>query len=421
MAAAGFVAITWAMSRHGKSWGTPAFFFLLVWSGYIALPLVFAWHFYVSLGAMVWLLGMGGAWTAGSVLGYGVRLGRYREHGAAILARRFSTHRTAVVIVVGSTVAAGAIAVAMRENSLQRVAGSLIIGIEQLARNNASGRYQGEFAPTTLQNLLLSVGYFSAILAGLFTAANNAQGTRSRKRLVVATLPILVITAFGIVQNTKASALYAIVLWLAGYLLIVSSGRHRLRGLFKPRLIVIGLAIASVLLALFYWMQSTRYSNQSLTAGDFYSALLVYGAGHLGGFSYWIDHYFDPTSISLGSHSFAGLFGPLGLVEKTFAPAQLPKPLWQNLETNVDTAFSELIQDFGLVGALAMTSVFGFVVTLAHRLFTRGNIFLAPVLCAFYMVTLWSFTSNLLNYTSILAALTIFLMYLYLGQARLRR
>ena len=421
LSAAGIVSLTWAVSRLGISWSSPPTFFLLMWSMYIIVPLLLAPHFYVGIGAILWLLGMAMAWAMGTALGYGIQLGPYRDYGTITLAKQFSTRRTAMVIVVGSLIGSLTIVMGLKQSSAVQIAGSLVRDIELIARYNAAGRYQGDFTPTQFQNLLLSFAYFSAILGGLFAASQTVQGTRTRKGLMISILPIVVIAVFGVIQNTKASVLYGIALWLGGYLPIHARQRNRISTLLKPKAVVVGVSIFGILLGLFYWMQATRYSQQALTLADSYNLVLVYAVGHLGGFSYWFDNYFDSSNLGLGENSFAGLLKPFGMAQRTAVPIQLPKPLWQNLETNVDTAFSELIQDFGVFGSLVVVSALATVVTISYRLFVRGHLALAPLLVAFYSVTLWSFTTNLFNYTSILAAFLFFALYVFLSRVRVRK
>jgi len=355
------------------------------------------------------------------IVGYGSRLGRYRNLGSMLLAKRFSTRGTAIAVILSSLLASVAIVIAMQQTLTAQIGLSLIRNVEQIARNNATDRYQGEFNQTIFVSLLVATGYFSALLGGLFAAATRLQGANIRGKVMISLLPILVITVFGVIQNTKASILYAVVMWVSGYFLVHSGQKARLASLLKPKAFLAGAGVFALLLALFYWMQSTRYSSRELTIMDSYDLLSVYAVGHLGGFSYWFDRYYIPSDLGLGANSFAGLYEPLGLIEKTESPAQLPKPLWHELETNVDTAFSELIQDFGIFGSLVVVFAFATIVTIAHRLFVRGNVSLAPLISAFYAVTLWSFITNLLNYLTIIVALVLFSLYLALGRVRWRR
>ena len=419
--AASILATTWAFLFYVQSWSAPATFFLIVWSAFIVVPIVFAPHFYLNAAAMFWLLGMAIAWATGAAIGYRTPLGHFRSVGSISLAKRFSTRGTAISVILSSLVASGVIVMEMQQISTAKIGLSLIRNVEQIARNNATDRYQGSLNASLFTNLLVASGYFSALLGGLYAAAISREGTKTRSRILISLLPILVITVFGVLQNTKASTLYATVMWVSGFLLVHSGQKARLSSLLKPKTFLIGAGVFALLLALFYWMQSTRYSSRELTIKDSYDLLMVYAVGHLGGFSYWFDHYYISSNYGLGANSFSGLYESLGLIEKTESPAQLPKPLWGELETNVDTAFSELIMDFGIFGSLVVVFTFAAIVTIAHRLFVRGIVYLAPMISAFYAVTLWSFTTNLFNYLTIIVALVLFSIYLALARVRWRR
>jgi len=406
-------------SNHFKSWSAPPNFFLLVWCVYMTLPLILAPHFYVTIEAIAWILAMSVFWVFGVQLSYTIRIKANPDALRNRMVARFSENGTAFVICCASLFGIAATIVSYREaTGLTNPFSQLSIG--EIARNNARGRYRGEFQPTTIQNVLLAFGYFGAILGGLYYAAKKALRDVSAKVLLIVLLPVLVIAVFGILQNTKANILYALCLWLAGYLLVHSVERNSLRDLIKIKPIILTIIAIFVLLSLFYWMQSTRYSEVYLSPMDYYNILLVYSVGYLGGFSYWLEFYFDPQNFGLGMNSFAGIYEPLGISKKVFGPEQLPKPLGDGLQTNVDTAFSDLIQDFGVVGALVCVSLFGFLVSLSFRMFLNGVSFFAPIIVCFYSVSIWSFTNNLMNYTSIIMVFFVFFIYFELKMARSR-
>jgi len=82
------------------------------------------------------------------------------------------------------------------------------------------------------------------------------------------------------------------------------------------------------------------------------------------------------------------------------------------LHTNVYTIFRGLILDYTLLGSLSVLFAVGMLSGIAYTRVANGNRVSIATLSAFYVVTLFSFATNALNYNTILFALVFLFLYM---------
>ena len=398
----------------GGSWLSPMAFFSGVWLIFLSAPLVLAPHFYLSVSAVLIITAAVIAWFLGSLVSSSVPLPKVRafSSGSKKVRERVCSRSAVSFCLIASTLALIYLTLLPITNLVSGVAAAhdqgLLDGVENIARESASNRYQQVSVPGLLHNLMLMVAYTACVFAGSMFGCKRDRGLNKYLWALGVALPMLACMGHGVVQNTKATILYALVLYGSGYALVHAGST----GLLRRFLRFSNLMMAGVLIilagSLFLWMQQTRYSENPLSASEAYDLFLVYAVGYLGGFSYWIDHQYSESEATAGAQTFALIFKFFDLTTSVRLPKQEPKLLYGDLETNVNTAFSDLMLDFGFVGLLFFMFCCAFIVSISYRLFLRGSLLPVAILALFYASSLWGFTTSIAKYTTRVGGIVLF-------------
>lgn len=367
------------------------------------VPLILAPHFYYSLIGHLWLVLAVSFYSIGAMLvsagfstvpssGFSFVLSRGVMRQCYTLVLLCSAVGSLLVVDVGSQYV----------NSWSEV--SDVSGLAAIGVLSASDRYAGDFGFSAVQALLLAVNYSGCILAGFLLA------TRSKANVLILITPILSLIVFSLITNGKGAVLYGILLMISGWMAAkyCFCKMTAIPVNFKA-IRLFGVSIVA-LCGFMYWIQWIRYGD-SLILYDFFA---VYGLGYLGGFFYWMDFYYSMEQAPhMGTASFGWLTSVLGIAE--YRPETLEyKWLTPSLETNVNTIFAKVILDYGHFGGLIIFFLVGLMFEMLATIARRSGSIFAPLITLVYAVILWSWITSLFNYLTIIIAVVLCAVILFL-------
>jgi len=162
-----------------------------------------------------------------------------------------------------------------------------------------------------------------------------------------------------------------------------------------------------VLLAFFVGAQSMRMNRLSFADIPFVlNHLRIYVVGHMPVFGHWWTVE-QPHSVvdGLGTQSFAGLAGLAGLGDRK---SGLYDGMAGFTESNIYTALRPLVEDFGIVGALAFVAALAFAAGLGWRMLRAGRCAGAAPVVGFAAYVLWSPITSIFVYSTIFAVVVAF-------------
>lgn len=295
---------------------------------------------------------------------------------------------------------------------------SIISTITEIARSNAGARYQGEYEPTITQSILISINYFSCLLCGSFCASLNLHGRFFLRHKLLLILPVFSVLSFGLLQNTKASLFYSILLLVAGYMPIkLFIGQSISRYYFRAKFILACGFILVISITFLSFMQGMRFGTSFLSYDQTITMLIEYSLGHCSGFCYWFDHYYcnglDNNFLQFGTITFAGFTNLFMESIQGASPEHLPKYISNDFETNLDTIFSDLILDFGIYGSMIFILFFGSLVGFFDYYHRRKHLWVLPFLSFLLIGVLWSFVASIYSYSSVLLAFTLYFIFIF--------
>ena len=282
--------------------------------------------------------------------------------------------------------------------------------IQSLSASVSEARYVDGFKPPLIYNICLSFNYAGALLGGMLRALKSTK---------ISYLPFVPILMSTIIMTTKAGILFSIFLWLAGLLAM----RIKIGKLEIEKKTIIQLSLSSTLITSIFIISSLlRYSMESFSDLKFiYEKLTVYYVGFLSGYSQWFDGinlvYFEK---GFGSYTFAGLFDMLGI--QTRGQGIISNTVRVgNFETNIYTVFRYIIQDFGLLGSLVFLFLIGLLSGCLYQLVIRGSYLAIPLLAIFYAQLLFSNTTTIIGYNTIVLAFLISMVYIGKNDFKIKR
>lgn len=353
---------------------------------------------------MLWLLMAGGAWFLGGLI---ARL------GPKVIFTRM-THRPEASPFDPSyrTVLVLSAIVAVPYVVLLSTVGFSFSSLLSYSTGLAKSRYEGEGVPLVITLLTVPL-YLACMCAGIMST--RAHGLRSWAILLT---PLLLAVLASLSQNAKAIVIYSVSLWVAGYLVSMSAQQRRI---VSPMRLIAVLAGAYLLIELFTFMQAVRY-GRDIATDVLLEVMSVYAAGHLSAFTLWFsDIGIDWSTPRYGTETFRSIIGALTGADNIQGFERHRVQLTHHYSTTVLTTFAELIQDFGRYGALVVIFLLSyFTGHLDHNIRTgrMGAVAVGTAACA---VVIFSPISSLLNYTTILLAAVLLLMWEFSHVLRLPR
>lgn len=397
--------------QAGK-WTVPGALFSLYWTTAVCLSIIIAPENYpVSWISIVWITISVFTLGIGSIIGVKISPNRKVELKTKDIENTFYKMRNLWKTVTIFSVI-GFIGTLFLMNSLGKSISIFfsLEGIQTLSASVSEARYVEGFTPPLLYNICLSFNYAGALLGGMLRALKTTK---------ISYLPFLPILMSTIIMTTKAGILFSIFLWLAGLLAM------RIK-IGKPEIVkktIFQLTFSSALVTIIFIVSSLlRYSMESFNDLKFiYEKLTVYYVGFLSGYSQWFDGlnliYFEK---GFGSYTFAGLFDVLGLQTRGQGIISNTVKVG-NFETNIYTVFRYIIQDFGLLGSLFFLFLIGLLSGYLYKLVMKGSYLSIPLLAVFYAQLLFSNTTTIIGYNTIVLAFLISLVYVGKNDFKMKR
>jgi oligosaccharide repeat unit polymerase len=279
-----------------------------------------------------------------------------------------------------------------------------------LSNEAYASKVKGEFSPPLLYSILISIFYSSCIFAGI-QYSNNIKSSR------IVFLPFLVGILIMFVETTKAPFLYTLILWIGGY--FSAKAFEGSTELFSKKFKKIVKRLFIAILLLFIISSINRYNLLENSNKNIFSLILmkfqIYFFGGLSSFNDWFlnVYTFSSFDIGFGKYTF-GVFDKERGVFSDFTKFE------NNYSTNIYTYFRHLIVDFGVIGGLLFHFLIGFVLSIIYRLVQSGWKILIPLLAISYTFTMWSFIISILIYKTILVALFISIILIFLSQIKFK-
>lgn len=275
--------------------------------------------------------------------------------------------------------------------------------------------------PTRYSSLISIANTLSC--TGMLLLGLYGMDFSKKDRIQVGAFAAMTFVVSMVIFASKADVIFAVLLFLTGLfarLVIEGTDLFAWTRQHKKLVLLLGVTGAALLLMLAVFIVVRSGFQKSLADG-----FKQYGFGMIPAF----DRYFSvlrPEKLSWGIYTFYGIFSTLGLT-----PSGIPQGIYRemylgrdNYATNIFTAFRSLLDDFGLVGCLAVFVLLG-VLCAVFTDVCRNNRkrALAPSgLCFLLFFLLNSFMISSGTYFSLcLAHVFLFLILAWLkGRERLR-
>lgn len=387
---------TFFMRTIQKSWLSPGAFFLLVTTMFIFLPMIFAPYYKVAHAGLWWIAFSALALSIGSIIGMGIQgKGIQQELSIEFLnnvpfkrLRRWTLLFTAIGFL-GLLYFINQIGV-----SLSVFTDFANLGNVSSAISHA--RYTGGYSQPVLYNVALSINYAAGFLGGILWVL---------KRSKISFFPFVPIIMATALTTTKSVIVFIAIFWIGGF--IATKVLTKQYKLFTFKQIMSGILIVLSLNVLFIMFFMLRYNWTGFgRLNEIYEKLTHYYFGYLAAFTQWFkDFGYEFNELLWGQMTLAGVWDLLG-VER--AQGMYDKFIvidpGTGKSTNIYTLYRFFIDDFGLIGSLLVFLVIGIIAGYAFKQVSRGRIIFMPILMWFYAQTIFSNTTSVLSYNTLLIA-----------------
>ena len=271
----------------------------------------------------------------------------------------------------------------------------VFFSIEELISNAVAAsvaRYHEDFNPAFRTRVMLCFLYLSGFLAGWLLAQS-----RNAWRFFEALVAFLPALAWMVLLTTKASVLFWLVFAAAGFLSFASDG------VIKRSIgLLIAMPIMLALLGgLLFWTQLSRYGGDMAEAKYVYSNFLVSAVGHVFAFREWFEREASWLPAAFGTASFAGVAEVMGGAVRKAGLYGYADIYVGDASTNVYSALRPLIEDIGILLALVVFGLLGFV---GAKFEQRATLVSRALLASLLAWVLWSPITSVYNYNSIIFA-----------------
>lgn len=390
------LAVAVLASKAEASLVAPASLFALMWAGYICSGALFITDAATIRMGLVWIwvsvfTVYVGAVSAGPFIAPSLprtpRVGARGVEWLRILCR--------ATLVVG--VANIVDAFAARGFSVSRMFSWVVI--TQVSAANRADTFTGDAYTSVLQRLAFVVLLLGAIYGGLlFRLAQR------RRDYALGLGTVFVVSALHALYGSRMGVLYGGGLWLSAYLAAHVAMSDAGRGVNVRFLAGLGIAAVVILVGLSTLAQALRYvaTQRQLDWGR----MLSNPFGFIGAFGIWFDaHGLDPATPLYGARIFRRVYEFVGIRHELQPSIEVGF-----MASNIYTVFRDLIEDFGLLGSLCATTLFGVVGRLSFAATINGGLQALPWLVLVYGVAITSFASGLLSYTTSAVAVATFIV-----------
>lgn len=415
----GFVLIALALLIRVQtgSWLHPGAFFTLSWGFFVFLSIFFI-GYKLWWGVTLWIFFVCIAVSAGSMIGSLSSLWQKKDVPYC-LDIRFLKLREFVLLCSLFSFIGVVILMDLSESgfSLSNPLESFI----RLGREYSIKRYTDEnYREPTLAIFFMSISYFAALLGGTLYACDNSSKISRR----IALFSILPSILFASIMTTRASFLFAGILWISAFLSTLYLTKKSL--IFNLKTIFIILLLCGIAIVLFIGLQVSR---MGIAPGDFDLSIINYGWNHarisyfgsILAFSQWFEqHWNEEISPTFGSYTFGRVLQWIGVISfKTHDPVVIKQGL---PDTTVFTLLRDVAEDFTLPGSLVLFFILGLVAGIAYKKIYYGRVSYFPILILFYATSMASISTFIFRYTTTTFALILYTGYvIFLGRVRIFR
>jgi oligosaccharide repeat unit polymerase len=409
------------MRLQEGNWLAPGPFFAMVWSVYLMFPL-FLTDYIIKPSGVLWILFAVMLVNIGSMMGSGSGFIKGKitgtppgqETGNSRPPMTFPTLTKPILIF--SLLGLGAVMVLILDSGRGWGAFFSLSSLGEIGREYSVLRYSDTtYREPELANFLTTFIFAGAFLGGMLF--RTATGKLQRW---VALLPIGVGILVAVVLTTRASFLFAGIIWVSTYLaaeVLITQGRSETLTACRVFIMVIAglvIFIAYVALQLVRWgikIDMITFKLVKNAIAQFFAAFL----GSPATFTQWFAaHWQDAITSTYGDFTFPYIKKLFGDFSRTrFELVNVGYNLLDQSKTNVFTIFRDLIEDYTIFGAVPILFLLGMFSGLAYRRILQGKVRYLPALAACYCIFIDSLTGFIFHQTILCAALILFEVYIY--------
>ena len=224
-------------------------------------------------------------------------------------------------------------------------------------------------------------------------------------RKIICYVPIILAIIIGMAYTTRATILFAMVLFLSGlfssYIMLKNDDNifSSIQSLFSFGLIFLFLLSSWILLQ---WLRGGADSDFLLYPINLIKSAVL---GSTTAFTTWLQNY-KQHGLAFGLYTFAGPMDIIGLNNRElgFYSEFVSLP---NGYSNIYTAFRGLIHDFSITGSILICYVIGIFAQLSYQRCRDGNVIWVIPLSLFFAFTLFSPFISIFSSNSVMMAWVI--------------
>lgn len=404
-----FLFGAWAAKRIVGVWLNPASIFLLFWFFYTALPLLLAFEAPVNPFAILYILSFGVAFTlpfstfrwASAFKCNSRKKSSYNYFNKSIVNIAFYSCACLSVVML-------LIAVVQQGFSVEEI----LLSTSSVGGSYADKRYASELTPSVISQLGLQISYYTVMLGGLiYGACHPNQWKKKQIILILAFAPAILVL---LLQSAKGLFFFSIFLFVGGIFVnkIYNQNYILIDYATIRKLLMLFLMAAPIVVMSFVSRGYSEESDISITLYFLAKSFISYSSAHLPAFSDWFsERYFEKSlfvykqeSAQLGFYTFMSffrLFGderviPMGIYDEFFMHGEM-------IQGNIYTAFRGLISDFGILGALLLAILAGWISAKSYwkLLVARASPFSITFFILFIAIAYQSFAISSLTWLTI--------------------
>jgi len=254
---------------------------------------------------------------------------------------------------------------------------------------------------------------------GSATGGMLASLAMRRRDWLISAVPLVLAVATMVILTTRATTMFSVALWAAGYAAgrtWISHGRWRL---LSHRRIALAAVMVPVGLCIYLLMQALRRQSVAATMDD--DVFDMAASAILGGPSALSGWLAKQDLVGDGTRLCTGFARPLGFERATIEPLPIGS-LGAHASSNIVTLIGDAVVDVGQVGCPLVLAFLGAVAGASWRMARCGRIIGIPLLTSALFVAFVSPIGSPLGYTVICAAIAVmFATFLYISRQAARR
>jgi oligosaccharide repeat unit polymerase len=398
--ASGLIILAWIARRQLRSWLAPSAVFSLYWAVGLLMPLVLAPDFSMWPGAPWLILVMAFAFHLGVQIGGWAA--RHVSPAADVSAVSLRLRWGGPLLVLSSIsgLGVGVLLITVAGIPLGEVIRHPAL-IADIGRQFATLRYGFEESPPVAVSLLNGVQFFSGCLAGVWFACDGSAGRR-----LIGVLPLLPAILNSFLVNARTGLYWQIIFVLSSYAACVVLKRLHVQ-FGGGRRLMHGVALVGAFVAFYVAIQIIREGESADLRAAWTTKTRVSTLAPPMSFSHWLRDGWIEERPAWGARTFGGVFDQLKIVERR------PGLGWEEdleipVNTNVYTAFRQLIEDATVPGSILALFVSGLIAGRAYLRVLSGAFGWVPVLAVCYAAVIGSYLANWMTYNSCLLGWALF-------------